>query len=103
MKHGRTSVDQAKTPQRKDNVCIGCGRDNSLETMVICDACEQGFHTACFGMVAVPNADTWHCTGCSVLQQLAVGQHIITESPQLLYRGSASAQPHRAQGLYYRQ
>ena len=65
-----------------DTICIGCGLDNSPETMVICDACEQGFHTACFGLPAVPDADTWHCKGCTGLQQLAEGQHIITESPQ---------------------
>ena len=68
--------------------------------MVICDCCEQGFHTACFGMAAVPDADPWHCPGCKALQQLAVGQQIITESPQLLYRGSAAPQPHHTQALY---
>mgnify|MGYP001807501566 CR=1 FL=1 len=68
--------------------------------MVICDCCEQGFHTACFGMPAVPDADTWQCTGCSVLQGLAAGQQVITESPQLLYPGSAAAQPQHTQGLY---
>jgi len=34
-----------------------------------------------------------------VLQQLAVGQQIITESPQGLHPGGASAQPYHTQGL----
>jgi len=68
--------------------------------MVICGSCRQGFHTACFGMLAVPHADPWYCRGCTMLQQLAVGQQIITESPQNLHPGGTSAQPHHTQGLY---
>ena len=83
-----------------DTACIGCGFDSSPATMVIYDCCEQGFHTACFAMAAVPHADSWYCRGCSVLQGLAVGQQIVTESPQLLYRGSAAGQPHHTQALY---
>jgi len=83
-----------------DTVCIGCGMDSSPDTMVICDSCEQGLHTACFGMLAVPDTDPWYCRGCTVLQQLAVGHQIITESPQNLHPGGTSAQPHHTQGLY---
>jgi len=61
-----------------DTTCIGCGLGSSPDTMVICDCYEQGFHTSCFGMPAVPASDTWQCTGCRVLQQLTVGHRIIT-------------------------
>lgn len=83
-----------------DTACISCGQDSTPETMVICDSCEQGFHTACFGMPAVPDASPWHCVGCSSLQQLAAGHQIVTESPQDLYPGGAAVQPHHTQGLH---
>jgi len=66
---GPTPMQQAVTagPQGDaidpDAVCIGCGMDSSPDTMVICDSCLQGFHTACFGMLAastVPDADSVH-------------------------------------------
>lgn len=94
MQQAATSDPQEGSAIDPDTVCVGCGLDSSPATMVICDCCEQGFHAACFGMAAVPHADSWHCTGCSMLQGLAVGQQLVTESPQLLYRGSAAGQPH---------
>jgi len=65
----------------------------------MCDACNQGHHTACFGMQAVPEANPWLCAGCTVLRQLAVGQHIVTETPQNLYQVGV-AEPHLTQALY---
>lgn len=100
MQQAASSDPQEGSGIDPDTACIGCGLDSSPATMVICDCCEQGFHTACFGMAAVPDADSWHCPGCSVLQGLSVGQRIVTESPQLLYRGSAAGQPRHTQGLY---
>jgi hypothetical protein len=66
--------------------------------MVICDGCNQGFHLACFGMSHVPETETWHCPGCSTLQQLQVGSTVVIEATQLLYKGST--EPHHTQGLF---
>jgi hypothetical protein len=81
-----------------DTVCISCGQDSSPDTMVICDGCNQGFHLACFGMSHVPETETWHCPGCSTLQQLQVGSTVVIEATQLLYKGST--EPHHTQGLF---
>jgi hypothetical protein len=66
--------------------------------MVICDGCNQGFHLACFGLSHVPETETWHCPGCSTLQQLQVGSTVVIEATQLLYKGSTEL--HHTQGLF---
>jgi hypothetical protein len=80
-----------------DTACIGCGQDSSPETMLICDSCEQGFHLSCFGLSHVPETETWHCLGCSSLQQLQVGSTVVIEATQLLY---SNTEPHHTQGLF---
>jgi hypothetical protein len=45
-------------------------------------------------MQAVPDVGPWYCTGCELLQQLAVGLQLITESTHVLYPGGAADQPH---------
>lgn len=62
-------------------ICVACGTDTSPEQLVIRDSCDFGFHTACFGLPAVPEGD-WHCQGCTALQQLSIGALLFTESPQ---------------------
>jgi hypothetical protein len=54
-----------------DTVYMGCGLDSSPETMVICDCCKQRFHTACFGLQAVPDVapGNTHAAGCCISWQ----------------------------------
>lgn len=67
--------------------------------MLICDSCTRGYHLECFGMSDMPESDQWACNGCSCLQHLAVGDHLVVESPQQLYAGP-DPEPHLTQGLY---
>lgn len=68
--------------------------------MLICEQCQQGCHLGCFGLAAVPDSDEdyWVCEGCKQLQQLAPGQHVVIEAPQIMY--GAGQDPHLAQGLF---
>jgi cytochrome c1 len=68
--HQEAIADAKGSAIDPDTVCIGCGQDSNPETLEICNTCEKGFHTACFGMPTVPDADTWHSLDCNSLQQL---------------------------------
>uniref|UniRef100_A0A1J3G4M9 Methyl-CpG-binding domain-containing protein 9 n=1 Tax=Noccaea caerulescens TaxID=107243 RepID=A0A1J3G4M9_NOCCA len=49
----------------RDAACGACGRPESMELVVVCDACERGFHICCVndGAEATPSAD-WMCSDC---------------------------------------
>ncbi|XP_056845165.1 methyl-CpG-binding domain-containing protein 9-like isoform X2 [Raphanus sativus] len=49
----------------RDAACGACGRPESMELVVVCDACERGFHLCCVsdGAEAAPSAD-WMCSDC---------------------------------------
>jgi hypothetical protein len=81
-----------------ETACIACGLQSSLETMLICDTCQQGFHLACFGLPSIPEDDEWICQGCEQLGMLSVGQPLVLEMAQLMYTDSQD--PHLTQGLF---
>ncbi|KAG2318295.1 hypothetical protein Bca52824_021417 [Brassica carinata] len=47
----------------RDAACGACGRPESMELVVVCDACERGFHLCCINEAAPSSAD-WMCSDC---------------------------------------
>jgi len=88
-------------PIHPETACLACGSQEEPETMVICEACSQGFHLGCFGLPAIPKDDEWQCQGCIELQRLSLGQLLVVEMPQTLY--GEGQDPHFTQGLFKRQ
>ncbi|CAG9311564.1 unnamed protein product [Blepharisma stoltei] len=44
--------------------CIRCGSDQQDEFLLICDGCDQGFHTFCIGINRIPDLEEWFCHDC---------------------------------------
>lgn len=44
-------------------LCVVCGGGHSEETILLCDCCDNGFHTTCLNLCAVPAGD-WFCPRC---------------------------------------
>jgi len=54
----------AAAPTNYDTVCCTlCGGDHDEVNLVLCDCCDNGFHTKCIGLAAVPAGD-WFCPRC---------------------------------------
>ena len=53
--------------------CDGCGRADREDEMVLCDACDAGWHLDCLSpaLAAVPDGD-WLCPECAVANRVAV-------------------------------
>lgn len=49
-------------------ICLRCGSDEHEESLLLCDGCDQGFHTHCLGILKVPELDEWFCHDC-ILEQ----------------------------------
>jgi hypothetical protein len=32
--------------------------------MLLCDECDEGFHTECIGLLDLPDCDLWYCDEC---------------------------------------
>ena len=45
--------------------CCVCGSDLDDHIMLLCDNCDQGFHTTCLGMHGIPDVSEWYCDLCS--------------------------------------
>lgn len=48
--------------------CINCGSDLDEDIMLLCDECDNGFHTTCIGLKQIPELDEWFCDEC-ILEQ----------------------------------
>lgn len=44
--------------------CVLCGCDTDEATMLLCDSCDNGFHTSCIGLTGVPLLEEWFCDDC---------------------------------------
>ena len=44
--------------------CFICGSDLDDDIMLLCDNCDQGFHTICLGMNGIPDTTEWFCDQC---------------------------------------
>jgi hypothetical protein len=44
--------------------CQICGLDHDEHTLLLCDYCDDGYHTACLGMDCIPHLDQWYCDQC---------------------------------------
>lgn len=53
--------------------CKVCELGNKEEILLLCDACDQAFHTTCIGLTQVPKEDVWRCPRC-VMFAVAVKQ-----------------------------
>ncbi|KAL5793156.1 hypothetical protein ACOSP7_001750 [Xanthoceras sorbifolium] len=49
----------------RDGICRACGRPEEEDgQVVLCDACERGFHLACSGLLQADNSIEWLCAAC---------------------------------------
>ncbi|KAJ5362824.1 hypothetical protein N7541_003668 [Penicillium brevicompactum] len=47
--------------------CETCGKSDNQETILVCDGCELGYHTACLDpSTTTPSEHDWHCPKCLV-------------------------------------
>lgn len=51
-------------PPYVDVRCVVCGTDTDEEIMLLCDACDSGFHTTCIGLRDIPQLQNWYCDDC---------------------------------------
>lgn len=45
-------------------ICQTCGSDGDEHILMLCDSCNEGYHTTCLGMDSIPNLETWYCDTC---------------------------------------
>ncbi|KAI8851941.1 hypothetical protein BC829DRAFT_431085 [Chytridium lagenaria] len=56
--------DYASDEEEEVTACMICSNSENEEAMLLCDGCDQGFHSFCLGLNAVPQGD-WFCYMCS--------------------------------------
>ena len=68
VEHRQLEVPEMdEDPMLADEVrCQVCGSDEDGDVMLLCDHCDQGYHTFCIHLDAVPEGD-WYCHRCSSL------------------------------------
>jgi hypothetical protein len=44
--------------------CKVCGLGDREEVLLLCDRCDEGFHTYCIGIGRVPRVKRWFCQEC---------------------------------------
>ncbi|GMH65846.1 hypothetical protein TrST_g222 [Triparma strigata] len=55
--------------------CVTCPNktDESIP-ILLCDVCDEGFHTTCLGLTQVPEGDSWFCRRCASKRPRLVDQ-----------------------------
>ncbi|CAG9320828.1 unnamed protein product [Blepharisma stoltei] len=55
--------------------CIKCGSDLDEDIMLLCDECDNGFHTTCIGLKQIPELDEWFCDECIIEKPLEIQEN----------------------------
>ncbi|OQS06422.1 hypothetical protein THRCLA_01537 [Thraustotheca clavata] len=66
-------------------MCMICGRDENDTQSLVCDGCDDVYHTYCIGLLSVPPGD-WFCPGCLAKQYEDFTQTFMGESLETLNR-----------------
>ena len=63
----QSDVNGAAISNHRIQKCEVCGTENQAELILLCDSCDQAYHTYCLDppLKAVPDFD-WHCPKCLV-------------------------------------
>ncbi|CAG9315596.1 unnamed protein product [Blepharisma stoltei] len=48
----------------RDIICQVCRLSTGEETMLLCDACDNGYHTDCINLKHIPILEEWFCEKC---------------------------------------
>jgi hypothetical protein len=61
----------SKDRDEEDNIiCAICDKGTYPKKLVLCDACDQGYHTFCYGLEKVPKGE-WVCASCAIKRKKA--------------------------------
>ena len=57
---------ESEDGDEEDNIiCAICDKGTYPKKLVLCDACDQGYHTFCYGLEKVPKGE-WVCASCAI-------------------------------------
>ena len=69
--HGAFTVEDKDQPKPVEDEpflvetrCLVCGSDTDEAIMLLCDQCDNGFHTTCLGLQGIPHLEQWYCDDC---------------------------------------
>ena len=61
----------SKDRDEEDNIiCAICDKGTYPAKLVLCDSCDQGYHTFCYGLEQVPKGE-WVCASCAIKRKKA--------------------------------
>ena len=61
---------ESEDRDEEDVICALCDKGTYPSKLVLCDACDQGYHTFCYGLESVPKGD-WVCASCVIKRKKA--------------------------------
>jgi hypothetical protein len=71
--HSKRKVRKERESEDRDEedvICALCDKGTYPSKLVLCDACDQGYHTFCYGLESVPKGD-WVCASCVIKRKKA--------------------------------
>jgi hypothetical protein len=71
--HSKGKVRKERESEDRDEedvICALCDKGTYPSKLVLCDACDQGYHTFCYGLESVPKGD-WVCASCVIKRKKA--------------------------------
>ena len=61
---------ESKDRDEEDVICAICDKGTYPAKLVLCDSCDQGYHTFCYGLEKVPIGE-WVCASCAIKRKKA--------------------------------
>jgi hypothetical protein len=71
--HSKGKVRKERESEDRDEedvICALCDKGTYPSKLVLCDECDQGYHTFCYGLESVPKGD-WVCASCVIKRKKA--------------------------------
>lgn len=62
-----SSSSSSESSEEDDVVCEACNKDENDNKLILCDTCDDGYHTYCLKpkLNKIPEGE-WHCPKCQV-------------------------------------
>ena len=61
---------ESKDRDEEDVICAICDKGTYPAKLVLCDTCDEGYHTFCYGLEKVPKGE-WVCASCAIKRKKA--------------------------------
>ena len=90
---------ESKDRDEEDVICAICDKGTYPAKLVLCDTCDEGYHTFCYGLEKVPKGE-WVCASCAIKRKKAPPRSPAVQSEESAKRTAQRKEEQEEEGEF---